>query len=71
MKNSEPIEVLRELKKELNDMFGIEEIAVFGSVARDDNTQNSDIDRYSYFKNESKKWLYNSKSKKIFRRKIK
>ena len=35
---------LKELKNELNDKFSIEKIALFGSVARDEATENSDID---------------------------
>jgi len=35
---------LKELKKDLLEQFGIEEIAVFGSVARGDCTPESDVD---------------------------
>jgi len=42
--NKEIIEKLRELKPILRDKFGIEEFAVFGSVARGDDNENSDID---------------------------
>ncbi len=35
---------LKELKPVLNEKYGIEEFAVFGSVARGDNHQDSDID---------------------------
>jgi len=38
------IEKLRELKPVLKDKFGIEEFAVFGSVARGEDTKSSDID---------------------------
>ena len=42
--NNQIIEKLRELKPVLKDKFGIEEFAVFGSVARGEDTNNSDID---------------------------
>ena len=38
------IDKLKELKPILNDKFGIEEFAVFGSVAKGTDTQNSDVD---------------------------
>ena len=42
--NVEIINKLRELKPVLNERYGIEEFAVFGSVARGTDTQDSDID---------------------------
>ena len=42
--NKEILEKLRELKPILKEKFGIEEFAVFGSVARGEDTENSDID---------------------------
>jgi len=42
--NREIIEKLRKLKPVLKEKFGIEEIGVFGSVARGEDTENSDID---------------------------
>ena len=42
--NKEIIEKLKKLKPILRDKFGIEEFAVFGSVARGDDNENSDID---------------------------
>ena len=42
--NTKIIEKLRELKPILKEKYGIEEFAVFGSVARGDDNQNSDID---------------------------
>jgi len=38
------IEKLKSLKKLLSEKFGIEKIAVFGSVARDEAKEDSDID---------------------------
>ncbi|WP_456426815.1 nucleotidyltransferase family protein [Desulfurobacterium sp.] len=35
---------LRGLKKKLQEVYGIEEIAIFGSVARSECTENSDVD---------------------------
>ena len=40
----ELLEKLKALKKELRELYGIEEIAVFGSVARREDTPESDID---------------------------
>jgi predicted nucleotidyltransferase len=42
--NKEIMEKLKKLKPILKDKFGIEEFAVFGSVARGEDTQESDID---------------------------
>jgi hypothetical protein len=42
--NKKLIEKLRKLKPVLKEKYGIEEFAVFGSVARGDDTENSDID---------------------------
>ena len=42
--NQEILEKLRELKPVLKEKFGIEEFAVFGSVARGEDNENSDID---------------------------
>ncbi|WP_456479171.1 nucleotidyltransferase family protein [Nautilia sp.] len=42
--NKEIIQKLKSLKPVLKEKFGIEEFAVFGSVARGDDTENSDID---------------------------
>ncbi len=38
------IEIIKELKPELEKRFGIKKLALFGSYARGDNTQDSDID---------------------------
>ena len=40
----ELLEKLKALKKDLRELYGIEEIAVFGSVARGEDTPESDID---------------------------
>lgn len=42
--NSEIINKLRELKPILNEKYGIEEFAVFGSIAKGTDTQDSDVD---------------------------
>lgn len=42
--NHELINKLRELKPILNEQYGIKEFAVFGSVAKGTDTQESDLD---------------------------
>lgn len=42
--NKEIIEKLRELKPELKEKYGIEEFAVFGSVAKGCDREDSDVD---------------------------
>ncbi len=42
--NKEIIEKLKELKPVLKEKYGIEEFAVFGSMARGDYKENSDVD---------------------------
>ncbi len=42
--NSSIIDKLRELKPILKDKYGIEEFAVFGSVAKGTDTKDSDVD---------------------------
>jgi len=42
--NEKIIDKLRELKPILKEKYGIEEFAVFGSVARGEDNENSDID---------------------------
>ena len=44
MKRNEIIEILREYKKEFAEQYGILDIGVFGSVARDDASEESDVD---------------------------
>ncbi len=38
------IEKLRDMKPVLKEQFGIEDFAVFGSIARGENSSNSDVD---------------------------
>ena len=38
------LDFLREHKEEMKEKFGIEKIALFGSYARDEATDNSDVD---------------------------
>lgn len=49
----QPIELLRKEKQFLADKFGVEELAVFGSVARGNETADSDIDILVLFKNKT------------------
>ena len=42
--NQQIIDKLKELKPILNERYGIEEFAVFGSVAKGTDTKDSDID---------------------------
>lgn len=42
--NTEIINKLKELKPILNERYGIEEFAVFGSVAKGTDTKDSDVD---------------------------
>jgi len=42
--NKEIINKLKELKPILKEKYGIEKFAVFGSVARGDDKENSDVD---------------------------
>jgi hypothetical protein len=66
-------EILKNLKTNLNTMFGIEKIAVFGSVARDEANINSDIDiaiikikEKNYFiRLEAKEYLEKHLNKKV------
>lgn len=44
LQNEIIIEKLQNLKQELNDRFGIEEIALFGSFARNEAREDSDVD---------------------------
>lgn len=44
MKRETILRILREKKEELAQRYGIEEIALFGSRARNDATEESDID---------------------------
>jgi len=42
--NYQIIHQLKELKPILNEKYGIEEFAIFGSVAKGTDTENSDVD---------------------------
>lgn len=44
MGQKEIIQVLRDYKREYAEQYGILEIGVFGSVARDEAVENSDVD---------------------------
>ncbi len=53
MKNSNIIESLRAEKEYLNFKFGVEEIGIFGSFARGEDTPGSDVDILIKFKKPS------------------
>lgn len=53
MKKQEVIEILSENKLHYIDQFGINRIGLFGSVARDENNSESDIDIVIEMKNPS------------------
>ncbi|MEO5911873.1 MAG: nucleotidyltransferase family protein [Pelobium sp.] len=42
--NKQVIETIRKLKPELNEKFNVQEIALFGSFARNEGNINSDLD---------------------------
>lgn len=44
MKQDEVVQIIRQNKHELIGQFGVESLALFGSVARDEASQASDID---------------------------
>ena len=44
MKCSTALAILSKLKPELVQQFGVKQLALFGSTARDEATENSDID---------------------------
>ena len=67
MHSMKEIDTLYKLKQHLNEKFGIQKIAVFGSVARDEATQESDIDiailemkEKNYFKRVEAKYFLES-----------
>ncbi|WP_455643301.1 nucleotidyltransferase family protein [Parabacteroides sp.] len=39
-------EILSQFKKEFGPQFGIKELGIFGSVARGEQTENSDLDLF-------------------------
>ena len=43
---NEYLQKLREFKQQYSSEYGIERIGIFGSVARNEQTENSDIDIY-------------------------
>ncbi|MGQ0828256.1 MAG: nucleotidyltransferase family protein [Bacteroidota bacterium] len=53
MKKHNIIELLRSEKKTLTSKFGVEEIGVFGSYARGEETSDSDVDILITFKKPS------------------
>ncbi len=53
MKNQSVIESIRSQKNYLSNAFGVEEIGVFGSYARGDETAESDVDILIQFKKPS------------------
>jgi len=44
MGKKEVIKILRDYKKEFGEQYGIHTIGIFGSVARDETGENSDVD---------------------------
>lgn len=44
MKREEAIGILRQYKQELADKYGVTRIGIFGSVARDEASEKSDVD---------------------------
>jgi len=44
MKRAKVISILNKHRKVLNDRYGVRSLALFGSVARDEATQASDVD---------------------------
>ena len=44
MNKEKALAILNRLKPELVDQFGIQELALFGSTARDEATEESDVD---------------------------
>ncbi len=44
MSRAEALEILQQHKQELADKYGVTRIGIFGSLARDEATENSDVD---------------------------
>ena len=44
MQRNKALEMLRQLKPQLSEKFGVERLALFGSTARDTATDDSDLD---------------------------
>lgn len=53
MKKDEILEVLKDQKEYIGKNFSVEKIGLFGSYAKDIQTQDSDIDIYVEFKNKT------------------
>ena len=71
MNKTDILNLLREYKKELQTNFGIQEIALFGSYARDEQHKDSDIDlviikidKKDYFNRIQAKYFLEEKLKK-------
>ena len=67
--NKEIIEKLRELKPELKEKYGIEEFAVFGSVAKGCDREDSDVD-IAILKDSKKSFFLLLKAKKFLEEKL-
>lgn len=44
MKRADALAILNKLKPELTRQFGVKQLSLFGSTARDEATENSDVD---------------------------
>lgn len=44
MKRSQTLDILKQIKPELTRRFGVKTLALFGSTARDEAGENSDVD---------------------------
>jgi uncharacterized protein len=44
MKRASALSILKNLKPELMQQFGVKQLSLFGSTARDEATENSDVD---------------------------
>ena len=44
MKRQEAIKIIKQYQQELNDVYGVQSLALFGSVARNEASASSDID---------------------------
>ena len=58
---SEYIDIIRSHAKELQERFGITSLRIFGSVARNENTEHSDIDIVVEVQKPSLKLMYDLK----------
>ena len=69
MKREEILEKLKKLKPILRDKCGIEEFAIFGSVARGENTENSDLD-IIILKSKKKDYFLRLEAKKFLEKQL-